>query len=65
MDIADLGVEAILTDDTGARIGVWQAKSFPGISAFGPVGTPPYFELHDPRLREVRRVLHRRLRLAA
>jgi uncharacterized protein len=45
MDIADLGVQAIITDDTGARIGVWQAKSFPGISAFGPVGTPSYFEL--------------------
>ena len=45
MDIADLGVQAIFTDDTGARIGVWQAKSFPGISAFGPVGTPSYFEL--------------------
>jgi len=31
--------------ERGARIGVWQAKSFPGISAFGPVGTPSYFEL--------------------
>jgi uncharacterized protein len=45
MDIADLGIEAIFTDDVGARIGVWQAKSFPGTSAFGPVGTPSYFEL--------------------
>ena len=45
MDIADLGVQAIITDDTGARIGVWQAKSFPGISASAPVGTPSYFEL--------------------
>ena len=45
MDIADLGVQAIVNDITGARIGVWQAKSFPGISAFGPVGTPAYFEL--------------------
>ena len=45
MDIADLGVEAVFNDITAARIGVWQAKSFPGISAFGPVGTPAYFEL--------------------
>ena len=45
MDIADLGAEAILEDGTGARIGVWQAKSFPGTSAFGQPGTPAYFEL--------------------
>jgi predicted enzyme related to lactoylglutathione lyase len=45
MDIDDLGVEAIFNDDTGARIGVWQAKTFPGITKFGPVGTPSYFEL--------------------
>jgi len=45
MDIADLGVQAVFDDITAARIGVWQAKSFPGISAFGPVGTPVYFEL--------------------
>ena len=45
MDVADLGIEAIFNDIAGARIGVWQAKSFPGISAFGPAGTPSYFEL--------------------
>jgi uncharacterized protein len=45
MDIADLGIEGVFTDGNGARIGVWQAKSFPGIGAFGPVGTPSYFEL--------------------
>lgn len=45
MDIADLGVEAVLDDGTGARIGVWQAKSFPGTSVFGQPGTPAYFEL--------------------
>jgi len=45
MDIADLGVQAIVNDDTGALIGVWQAKSFAGISAFGQLGTPAYFEL--------------------
>jgi hypothetical protein len=45
MDIADLGAQAILEDGTGARIGIWQAKSFPGTSAFGQRGTPAYFEL--------------------
>lgn len=45
MDIADLGAQAILADGTGARIGVWQAKSFPGTSVFGQPGTPAYFEL--------------------
>jgi uncharacterized protein len=45
MDIADLGVEAVFNDATGARIGVWQAKSFAGTGAFGQPGTPAYFEL--------------------
>lgn len=45
MDIADLGVEAILDDPSGARIGLWQARQFAGISAFGVPGTPAYFEL--------------------
>jgi hypothetical protein len=45
MDIADLGAQAIVEDGTGARIGVWQAKSFPGTSVFGQPGTPAYFEL--------------------
>ena len=45
MDIADLGVQAVLDDSTGARIGAWQAKSFAGTGAFGQPGTPAYFEL--------------------
>jgi uncharacterized protein len=45
MDIADLGTEAVLDDVTGTRIGVWQARAFPGISVFGEPGTPAYFEL--------------------
>ncbi len=45
MDIADLGTEAILDDPGGARIGLWQAKSFPGNTVFGESGTPAYFEL--------------------
>jgi len=45
MDIADLGTEAVLTDVTGTRVGIWQAKSFPGITVYGEPGTPAYFEL--------------------
>jgi predicted enzyme related to lactoylglutathione lyase len=45
MDIADLGTQAILEDTVGARAGVWQAKSFPGITVYGEPGTPAYFEL--------------------
>jgi uncharacterized protein len=46
MDIADLGTEAALTDSVGARVGVWQAKTFTGFAEFtGEPGTPAYFEL--------------------
>lgn len=46
MDIADLGIEAVLTDAAGARIGAWQAKAFPGFPEHsGQPGTPEYFEL--------------------
>jgi uncharacterized protein len=47
MDIADLGSSAIIGDPGGARIGLWEARTFPG---FGPVqssaGSPNWFELH-------------------
>lgn len=46
LDVADLGTQAVLTDPCGARIGVWQAKSFPGFGQYsGEPGTPAYFEL--------------------
>jgi uncharacterized protein len=45
MDIADLGTEAILEDVTGARIGVWEAKTFRGGTVFNTPGTPAYYEL--------------------
>ena len=35
----------ILDDVAGARIGVWQAKAFPGVSVFNEPGAPAYFEL--------------------
>jgi predicted enzyme related to lactoylglutathione lyase len=46
LDVADLGTQAVLTDPCGARIGVWQAKAFPGFGQYaGEPGTPAYFEL--------------------
>jgi predicted enzyme related to lactoylglutathione lyase len=45
MDVADLGTQAIVTDVTGASVGLWQARAFPGIAVFGEPGTPAYFEL--------------------
>lgn len=45
MDIADLGTQAVLRDSAGATVGVWQAKGFPGVTVFGELGTPAYFEL--------------------
>ena len=31
--------------EPGARIGIWQAKAFPGVTAFNVPGAPAYFEL--------------------
>lgn len=44
-DIADLGVQAVIDDPAGARIGLWQARQFPGITAYNEPGAPAYFEL--------------------
>jgi predicted enzyme related to lactoylglutathione lyase len=40
------GVWALLEDPSGAEVGVWQAKSFPGFESHGVVGAPCWFELH-------------------
>ena len=46
--VADLGIQALLDDPSGARIGIWQPGVFAG---FGPIGTgrpgtPAWFQLH-------------------
>jgi predicted enzyme related to lactoylglutathione lyase len=46
MPVADLGVQAVLTDPTGAQLGAWQPGSFPGFTVLGEQGTPSWFELH-------------------
>jgi uncharacterized protein len=45
VDIADLGVQAIVGDVPGARVGVWQARAFPGLTVFDQPGAPVWFEL--------------------
>jgi len=46
MPVADLGVQAVLVDPTGAAIGTWQPGTFPGFNVLGEHGAPSWFELH-------------------
>jgi predicted enzyme related to lactoylglutathione lyase len=45
LDIADLGTEAVIEDVPGARIGVWQARTFPGLTVFDQPDAPVWFQL--------------------
>jgi predicted enzyme related to lactoylglutathione lyase len=46
MPVADLGIQAVLGDPTGAGVGVWQPGTFPGFTVLEEHGTPSWFELH-------------------
>ncbi|HEY1828570.1 MAG TPA: VOC family protein [Acidimicrobiales bacterium] len=46
MPVADLGIQAILDDPTGARVGLWQAGTFPGFTVLEEHGAPAWSELH-------------------
>ncbi|HEY5025963.1 MAG TPA: VOC family protein [Acidimicrobiales bacterium] len=46
MAVADLGIQALLIDPTGARHGTWQAGTFPGFTVLNEHGAPSWFELH-------------------
>ncbi|HUZ21269.1 MAG TPA: VOC family protein [Acidimicrobiales bacterium] len=46
MPVADLGIQALLIDPTGAHLGVWQPGTFPGFTVLGEHGAPSWFELH-------------------
>jgi uncharacterized protein len=46
MDVGDLGTMAILTDSSGAGIGVWQPGTHPGFKEYAESGAPGWFELH-------------------
>lgn len=46
MPVADLGVQAVLTDPAGAVFGLWQPGSFEGFRVVGESASPSWFELH-------------------
>jgi len=46
MPVADLGIQAVFNDPTGAHLGAWQAGTFPGFTVLGEHGAPSWFELH-------------------
>ena len=46
MPVADLGIQAVMLDPTGAAIGTWQPGTFPGFTTLYEQGAPSWFELH-------------------
>ena len=46
MPVADLGIQSVLVDPTGATVGAWQVGTFPGFTVLGEHGAPGWFELH-------------------
>jgi predicted enzyme related to lactoylglutathione lyase len=46
MPVADLGVQAVLVDPTGAPFGIWQPGTFAGFTVLNEAGAPSWFELH-------------------
>lgn len=54
MPVADLGVQAIVADPTGATVGLWQPGTFAGFQVSGKPSTPSWFEL---RTRQYERAL--------
>ena len=65
MDIADLGIEAVFNDITARADRRLAGEVLPWHQRVRPGGNAGVLRADDPRLREVRRVLHRRVRLAA
>jgi predicted enzyme related to lactoylglutathione lyase len=45
-EVADLGIQAVLVDPTGAGVGAWQPGTFPGFIVLNEHGAPSWFELH-------------------
>ncbi len=46
MEVADLGIQAVFIDPTGAVIGAWQPGTFPGFTVLDVHGAPSWSELH-------------------
>jgi uncharacterized protein len=44
--VADLGIQSVMVDPTGAEVGTWQAGTFPGFTVLEEPGAPSWFELH-------------------
>jgi hypothetical protein len=45
MPVADLGIQAVINDPSGAQVGAWQPGTFPGFTVLGEHGAPSWFEL--------------------
>ncbi|MGD0084304.1 MAG: VOC family protein [Acidimicrobiales bacterium] len=45
MPVADLGIQSILVDPTGADLGAWEPGTFPGFTVLNEHGAPSWFEL--------------------
>jgi uncharacterized protein len=45
MPVADLGIQLVLDDPTGAHLGAWQPETFPGFTVLNEHGFPSWFEL--------------------
>ena len=45
MAVADLGVQSVIVDPTGATVGLWQCGTFSGFTVLGEPGAPSWFEL--------------------
>ena len=60
--MADLGVQAVLDDPTGAHLGTWQPGTFPGFTVMNEHGAPSWFELftrdHEAAVAFYRAVFH-------
>ncbi|MHB1209221.1 MAG: VOC family protein [Acidimicrobiales bacterium] len=46
MPVADLGVQVVFNDPTGAGLGAWQPGTFHGFGVLETDATPSWFELH-------------------
>jgi uncharacterized protein len=46
MPVADLGIQTVLVDPTGAPVGAWEPGTFAGFSVLNEPGAPGWFELH-------------------
>ena len=57
MPVADLGIQAVLVDPTGAHLGAWQPGTFPGFTVLNEHGAPSWFELHTRDHAACRRLL--------